>query len=664
MVTVRGADVAVYEANSESVGSFGHRDERPLRIVLFLQGLGFSGVDWQSTWRQLLRRSFHLPYRLRCLAVDSPGIWRSAPLVEPRPWTLTDWADWLIELLEACGITPDDDLTVFGNSFGAAKAIMMADRYPHWVNRLIATESMLAELGWAQKYQPADALHLPDPDRTLEVWPDAVPLDWPGIIREQQQPDPLPEHISAVSLIRQHGSEPPGEPASTADMWAQAHLAEAQCRGIPLGYEPYVHPLYRPDFEYVDRNGQLRTGGPAFAAELVARMLTAAPGADVDLAGFLADWNAVNKPRGPGAPPEFGMMYDPRRDQRSYYHLRLGELFPEFPGLGGEHDPRQAPNDVELWACGLMCPVQPVDLAVAARTDGGHRGYLIRDMSALFDAADPVRLGVHLQLNPELSTFVCAPQATDPPTYPPNVLCVPQQAVGVQSWIPVLDQLTGYGEWSLAAWDDFGWGDSDPLPAGVQLSFSDWRDVLQQVLVGLPPAPTVLVGHGLAGTAALYAVLRNAREPIYGEEQPLVGAVAISPIWPDAMIELAADPWAGSGYDLPTMVRQWASVSAMPPAPPGGPALAVYLPAAVSWARDPATSQLLHSSARRHATEIGADVRTRIDRYPATHHAGAVWLAGIIAGVVRNATAGYDGIAGQRRLAPRQPAGARRRHPR
>ena len=93
-------------------------------LLLLHGGLGDAALHWHHNFADLSRD-------FRLLAPDLPGFGRTAPLPQP---SYKGYAAWVRAFCEGGGVA--DDLTVVGNSMGAAVGRVFAATYPQRVARL------------------------------------------------------------------------------------------------------------------------------------------------------------------------------------------------------------------------------------------------------------------------------------------------------------------------------------------------------------------------------------------------------------------------------------------------------------------------------------------------------------------------------------------------
>jgi pimeloyl-ACP methyl ester carboxylesterase len=97
-------------------------------LVLLHGGLGDAALHWHHNFADLARD-------FRVLAPDLPGFGRTAPLPQP---TWVAYGAWVAAFCAAAGAARD--LTVVGNSMGAAVARLFAAAYPARVARLVLVD--------------------------------------------------------------------------------------------------------------------------------------------------------------------------------------------------------------------------------------------------------------------------------------------------------------------------------------------------------------------------------------------------------------------------------------------------------------------------------------------------------------------------------------------
>jgi pimeloyl-ACP methyl ester carboxylesterase len=97
--------------------------------VLLLHGWGVSSALFQPTMAQL-KHAFTL------IAPDFPGFGATPP--PPIPWSVNDYAVWIINLLDSLNI---DRAHVIGHSHGGRVAIKLASQWPERVDKLILADS-------------------------------------------------------------------------------------------------------------------------------------------------------------------------------------------------------------------------------------------------------------------------------------------------------------------------------------------------------------------------------------------------------------------------------------------------------------------------------------------------------------------------------------------
>ncbi|MEY6432631.1 alpha/beta hydrolase [Thioalkalicoccus limnaeus] len=99
--------------------------------VLLIHGWGAAGGYWRSTARDLSES--------RCVLVpDLPGTGRSQPV--QRPQGLFEQSASLVRVLDELGL---DRVALVGHSMGAAMALLVAERCPERVERLVLTSLCL-----------------------------------------------------------------------------------------------------------------------------------------------------------------------------------------------------------------------------------------------------------------------------------------------------------------------------------------------------------------------------------------------------------------------------------------------------------------------------------------------------------------------------------------
>ena len=87
--------------------------------------------SYDGTARELAARGF------RVTVVEPPGAGRASRLDEP--WGLEEFADWLLELLDALGTGP---VTLVGHSNSGAVALIAAARSPEVVSRIVLSDTV------------------------------------------------------------------------------------------------------------------------------------------------------------------------------------------------------------------------------------------------------------------------------------------------------------------------------------------------------------------------------------------------------------------------------------------------------------------------------------------------------------------------------------------
>lgn len=120
--------VAVADATQDSVYPPAHVVQRGSGpTVVLLHGWGASSVLFEPTMN-CLAASFTL------VAPDFPGFGATAP--PPVGWSVNDYADWLIGVLDACDIERSH---IIAHSFGGRVAIKLASRCPDRIDKLVLT---------------------------------------------------------------------------------------------------------------------------------------------------------------------------------------------------------------------------------------------------------------------------------------------------------------------------------------------------------------------------------------------------------------------------------------------------------------------------------------------------------------------------------------------
>lgn len=103
----------------------------PLSLpLLFVHGLGCSGLVWEPTLKEIAKRGLCCP----SLAPDMPGYGRSEGAPNTRAMNLEELADWLARFLDAEKI---DRVHVVGNSLGCQVGLAFARRHPHRVGGMV-----------------------------------------------------------------------------------------------------------------------------------------------------------------------------------------------------------------------------------------------------------------------------------------------------------------------------------------------------------------------------------------------------------------------------------------------------------------------------------------------------------------------------------------------